>query len=161
MSTNLNIKQLDYCRNYAALGSETRGDKAASALAAGYSDNCLRAAIYKLNDNKKVQAEIERICDKQIDKYASAVMTNLKENRELAKKKGDIASMNRSDELIGKALGIFKADEEQTGIEQKELTEFQQRELDEFIAWKHARMLGIENPKILAFEDERIRKGGG
>ena len=61
MTTNLNLKQMDYCRNYAALGSESRGDKEASALAAGYSESCLRACIYKLNDNKKVQAEIKRI----------------------------------------------------------------------------------------------------
>ena len=144
MSTNLNIKQMDYCRNYAALGSETRGDKEASALLAGYSENCLRAAIYKLNDNKKVQGEIKRIMDKQCDKWASAVMTNLKENRELAKKKGDIASMNRADELIGKALGIFKADEEQLVPERKALDEQAQQDLALFIKWKHQQMLGGE-----------------
>ena len=142
MATNLNLKQMDYCRNYAALGSESRGDKEASALAAGYSESCLRACIYKLNDNKKVQAEIKRIMDKQCDKWASAVMTNLKENRELAKKKGDIASMNRADELVGKALGIFKADEEQLGPERKALNEAQQKDLAEFIKWKHMQMLG-------------------
>lgn len=55
---------------------------------------------------QEAQDEIIRDLKKQ-DVTTESVRLNLQENRELAKKKGDISAMNRADELLGKMITAF------------------------------------------------------
>ncbi len=146
MARNLTLMQMDYCRAFASLGSETRGNKSESAKAARYRPNKsgsgIRKAVHLLNRNENVQAEIKRIEDDERTKWGSTVVLNIMEDRMMAKDKKDVSSMLKADELLGKHLGIFFQDAEQLHIEQRELSEQEQVELDKYIDWKHQQMLG-------------------
>ena len=157
----LTLRQENFANYYATCGSETQGDAIESAKKAGYAEDSIRTSAWKVKNLPRVQARIKEIHDRNSERYAGSLYSIFERLLKKAEDVGKIAEGINAADKMAKMVGCYKADEEQQNIEQKELTEFQQRELGEFVAWKHARMLGIENPKILAFEDERIRKGGG
>ena len=150
----LTQKQENFCNFYATAGSETQGNAKESAKKAGYSPDNLRTSVWKIKNLPKVKARIKEIHDRNSERYAGSLYSIFERIIEKAEAVGKYAEVINTTDKMCKITGVYKADEEQQNIEQKELTEAQEADMALFVDWKHQRMLGLENP-VISLEKER------
>jgi transposase len=88
---------------------------------AGYSEGTVHGNANS-NTNRLVKACMEEIMTelKAKDVTVDVVIQRLNEDRELARKKGDISTMTRVDELLGKYLAMFTDRQEIAQVESQE-----------------------------------------
>ena len=154
----LTLRQENFANYYATCGSETQGDAIESAKKAGYAEDSIRTSAWKVKNLPRVQARIKEIHDRNSERYAGSLYSIFERLLKKAEDSNKIAEAVNAADKMCKMCGVYKADEEQQNVEQKELTELQRQDQDLFNEWKRQRLLGIENPKILSLEAERIRK---
>lgn len=102
----LSAKEEMFCRAYAAPESDTYGKAGKSAVFAGYPEKTASNMASKLRRKSNIDERIREIY-KENETGVGEVMSNLRYDRQLAEGKGDIATMARCDELMGKRYGLF------------------------------------------------------
>jgi hypothetical protein len=89
--------------------------------------------VHRSSNNKCVQVCLDEIRKelREKDVNVELIIHNLNEDRNLAAQKGDIATMTRVDELLGKYLAMFK--EVSRSKVDMDITEDRRKELDELV----------------------------
>lgn len=88
----------------------------AAYVEAGYAENNGNAC--RLNGNEKVRRRVEELQSKKAERVVydrAKVLSRLEENDQTAREIGNLFASNRSLELIGKELGMFKEQREISG----------------------------------------------
>lgn len=122
----LRLKVEAFCMFYTSLGEKTYGMKAASAIAAGYSEASAKNTATELLRDPAVRERIKELNAVNMsrnDITTDKVLTDLEHTRLTALEKGDLATACRCSELHGKFRALW--------VDRQEIDEPKMRQLDE------------------------------
>ena len=147
----LNPKVEAFCMFYTSLGEKTYGMKAASAIAAGYSEASAKNTATELLRDPAVQQKIKERNAANLsrnDVTTDKVLSDLEHTRILALEKGDYATACRCSELQGKFLALFVDRQVIDEPARRELDAAEEADARDYAQWQLARKYGLTMPPV-------------